>query len=261
MFMHFSCIRTIFFLFIDINCVWYFSACFSLSLSLSFSFSLSLSLSLSLSVSCSMAPKRKSTPSRNSLQSGASSSSPSTNSTPSHIWFCDEKACTDFSENFSRCGIHLERQVILSDFFNTDLPTVIYSKGWKSLCGIPVTCPSVIMQEFYFNMYGFYSSIPHFITRVRGTCIVVTLDLISEVIHVPRVVHPIYPGCDHLKTVSKDELSSLFFETPLSWGDCQNTPCLGFAKGSRILNIMINFCYPHLRDLLLTFSLTSYSPL
>ena len=35
MFMHFSCIRTIFFLFIDINCVWYFSACFSLSLSLS----------------------------------------------------------------------------------------------------------------------------------------------------------------------------------------------------------------------------------
>ena len=225
------------------------------------SLSLSFSLSLSLSVSCSMAPKRKSIPSRNSFQSGASSSSPFTNSTPSHIRFCDEKACTDFSKNFSRCRIHLEHQVILSDFFDTNLPIVIYSKVWKSLCGIPVTCPSVIMQEFYFNMYGFYSSIPHFITRVRGMRIVVTLDLIFEVLHIPRVVHPIYPGCDHLKTVSKAELLSLFFETPSSWGDCQNIPCSGFAKGPRILNIMIDFCYPYLRDLLLTFSLTSYSPL
>ena len=33
-----------------------------------------------------------------------------------------------FSKNFSRWGIHLECQVILSDFYNTDLPTVIYSR-------------------------------------------------------------------------------------------------------------------------------------
>ena len=36
MFMHFSCIHTILFFLIDINCVWYFSTCFSFSLSLSF---------------------------------------------------------------------------------------------------------------------------------------------------------------------------------------------------------------------------------
>ena len=69
-------------------------------------FYLSLSLSLSF-VSCSMAPKRKSTPSRNPLLFEVSSS----DSTPSHVRFCDEKAHTDFLENFSRWVIYSERQV------------------------------------------------------------------------------------------------------------------------------------------------------
>ena len=60
-------------------------------------------------------------------------------------------------------------------------------------------------------------------------------------LHVPRVAHLDYPGCDHLKTVSKDELSSLFRETPSSWDDHQNTPCLGFANGSRFLNMVMTF--------------------
>ena len=85
----------IFFLLIDTDLCWFFS------LSLSLSLSLCLSLSLSLSVSCSMAPKRKSTPSQNPLRSEASSSSSPIDFTPSHIWFRDEKARTDFSENFS----------------------------------------------------------------------------------------------------------------------------------------------------------------
>ena len=45
-----------------------------------------VSLSLFLLVSCSMAPKRKSTLSRNPLRSGASTSS---DPTPSHVQFCD----------------------------------------------------------------------------------------------------------------------------------------------------------------------------
>ena len=71
----------------------------------------------------------------------------------------------------------------------------------------------------------------YFVTRVRGTHIVVTLDIVSEVLHVPRVAHLDYPSCNCLRTVSKDELSSLLCETPSSWGNRQNTPCLGFAKG------------------------------
>ena len=73
------------------------------------------------------------------------------------------------------------------------------------------------MQEFdYF--------VPQFFTRVRGTCIVVTPGLISEVLHVPRVAHPDYPGCDHLKTVSKSKLMSRFYGTSFSWGGLPKTP-------------------------------------
>ena len=71
--------------------------------------------------------------------------------------------------------------------------------------------------------------------------IVVTPEIVSEILHVPRVAHPDYPGCERLRTVSKDELSSLFCETPFSWGDHQNTPCSGFAKGSRFLHMVMTF--------------------
>ena len=81
----------------------------------------------------SMAPKRKSTLARNPLCSGAfSSSDPS----PSNVQFRDDDSFKAFLENFSRRGIHLERQVVLLDFADTDLPSVIHSKGWKSLCDI-----------------------------------------------------------------------------------------------------------------------------
>ena len=69
---------------IDIDLCWYFSACLCFSLSLS-------------RLVCNMAPNRKSTPSWNPLHSGASSS----DCTPSHVQFRDEKARKDFLENFS----------------------------------------------------------------------------------------------------------------------------------------------------------------
>ena len=99
----------------------------------------------------------------------------------------------------------------------------------------------MIIQEFYSNMYGFDSSIPHFLISVRGIRIVVTPDLISDVLHILKVSHPDYPSCHHLRIVSKDELMSLFCETPSSWGDRQNTPCSSFAKGPRFLNMMMTF--------------------
>ena len=90
----------------------------------------------------SMALKRKSTPARNPLPFGASSS---TYPSPSNVWFHDDDAFKAFSENFSRQGIHLERQVILSNFADTDLPSVIHSRGWESLCDVPVTCPLMLI--------------------------------------------------------------------------------------------------------------------
>ena len=89
-----------------------------------------------------MAPKRKSTPTQNPFRSGASLSfDPS----PSTVRFRDDDAFKAFSENFSRRGIHSERQVVLSDFADTDLPSVIHSRGWESLCDVPVTCPLVLI--------------------------------------------------------------------------------------------------------------------
>ena len=89
-----------------------------------------------------MAPKRKSTPTHNPLHSGASSSP---DPTLFHIQFRGDDAFKAFSENFSKRGIHSERQVILLDFTDTDLPFVIHSRGWESLCDAPVTCPLVLI--------------------------------------------------------------------------------------------------------------------
>ena len=63
-------------------------------------------------------------------------------------------------------------------------------------------------------MHGFDFSVPFFITRVRGTRIVVTLEIVSNVLRVPRVEFLDYPGCKRLRTVSKDELKYAFCECP-----------------------------------------------
>ena len=111
----------------------------------------------------SMAPKRKSIPAQNSLRSGASLSS---DLSSSNVWFRDDDALKAFLENFSRRGIHSEHQVVLLDFADTDLPSIIHSRGWESLCDVPVTCPVVLIQEFYSNMHGIDRSVPLFFTRV-----------------------------------------------------------------------------------------------
>ena len=63
-------------------------------------------------------------------------------------------------------------------------------------------------------MHGLDSSVPSFHTRVRCTRIVVTSELVSDVLRVPRVEHPDDPGCERLRTVSKDEMISTFCERP-----------------------------------------------
>ena len=186
----------------------------------------------------SMAPKRKSTPARNPLHSGASLSF---DPTLSHIRFRDDDAFKAFLGNFSRRGIHSKRQVILSDFADTDLPIVIHSRGWESLCDVPVTCPLVLIQEFYSNMHGIDRLVPLFFIRVRGTLIPITSQLVADVLRVPRIKFPDYPSCEHLRTVSRDELMSAFCECPSVWGERLFTPCRPFAKGPRFMNMVMNF--------------------
>ena len=99
----------------------------------------------------------------------------------------------------------------------------------------------MFIQEFYSNIHGINTSVPEFVTTFRGTHIVVTSDLIFEVLHVPKVAHPNYPSCDRLRTVSRDEVISHFCETPFTWGSKLNTPCSSFAKDLRFLNTVMTF--------------------
>ena len=123
-----------------------------------------------------MAPKRKSTPARNPLHSDASTSS---DHAPLSLRFHNDDAHKALTENFSQRGIHSECRVILGHFVDTNLPTVIHSREWESLCDEPFTCPLVLIQEFYSNMYGIDHSVPHFVTQVRGISVPITLQLIA----------------------------------------------------------------------------------
>ena len=149
--------------------------------------------------------------------------------------------CSSDLENSPRRGIHSERQVLLSDFADTDLPSVIHSKGWESLCDVPVTCPFVLIQEFYSNMHGIDRSVPLFFTCVRGTRILITPQLVADVLRVPRIEFLDYPSCECLRTVSKDELMSTFCERPIAWGEHLFRPCRLFAKGTRFMNMVMTF--------------------
>ena len=163
-----------------------------------------------------MALKRKSTPARNSLHSGASSSF---DHAPLSLHFRNDDAYKAFTENFSRRGIHSECRIILGHFADTNLPIVIHSWEWKSLYDEPVTCPLVLIQEFYFNMHKINRSVPHFVTQVRGISIPVTPQLITDVLRVPWIEFLDYPSCERLRIMSKDEVISAFYERPFVWSE------------------------------------------
>ena len=68
-------------------------------------------------------------------------------------------------------------------------------------------------------MHGFDYSVPLFVTRVQGTRIVVTLDIVFDMLRVLRIAHPNYPSCEDLRTMSKDKLMSTFCKHPSNWGE------------------------------------------
>ena len=70
----------------------------------------------------------------------------------------------------------------------------------------------MFIQEFYSNMHAINTSVPRFIRVFRGTCIVITPELIFEVLRVPSVDHPDFPSHHCLSTISKDKLAPLFRE-------------------------------------------------
>ena len=60
-------------------------------------------------------------------------------------------------------------------------------------------------------------------------------------LRVSRIEFPDYSSCEHLKTVSRDELMSSFCECLTAWGECLFTLCRLFAKGLRFMNMVMTF--------------------
>ena len=69
------------------------------------------------------------------------------------------------------------------------------------------------------------------------------MELVFDVLRVPRVEHPDYPKCEHLRTMSKDEMISTFCKRSSNWGDRQFTPCKVFAEGPRFMNMGMTFVF------------------
>ena len=90
-------------------------------------------------------------------------------------------------------------------------------------------------------MHGIDRSVPLFFTHVRGMRIPITLQLVVDVLRVPRIEFPDYPSCERLRTISKDELMFAFCERPSVWGKRLFTPCRPFAKGPRFINMVMTF--------------------
>ena len=90
-------------------------------------------------------------------------------------------------------------------------------------------------------MHGIDRSVSLFFTRIRGTLIPITPQLVMDVLRVPRIEFPDYTSCERLRTVSRDELMSAFCERPTTWGERLFTPCQPFDKGLRFMNIVMTF--------------------
>ena len=99
----------------------------------------------------------------------------------------------------------------------------------------------MFIQEFYSNMHTINTSVPQFTIIFCGTRIVVTSELIFEVLCVLRVDHLDFPTHKRLSSISRDQLASLFCEKAMLWGGTLNFSTTEFAKGPRILNMVMTF--------------------
>ena len=68
-------------------------------------------------------------------------------------------------------------------------------------------------------------SIPLFFTRIQGTRIPITSQLVADVLRVPRIEFPNYPSYECLRTVSRDDLMTAFYKHPSAWDERLFTPC------------------------------------
>ena len=101
----------------------------------------------------------------------------------------------------------------------------------------------MFIQKLYSNMHAINNPVPRFTMVFWGKRIVVTPELIFEVLCVPRVDCPDYPSHHRFSSISRDEFALLICEEAMLWGGTLNFYTTKFAKGPRILNIVMTFVH------------------
>ena len=100
----------------------------------------------------------------------------------------------------------------------------------------------MFIQDFYSNIQAIDTFVPRFTALVHGTCIL-TLELISEVLHVPRLAILDYLRSLVLQSLSRDALVSHFCERPSLWGSILSMVSRDFARDPRVFNMMMKFIH------------------
>lgn len=129
--------------------------------------------------------------------------------------FISSIALEVFGSCFSFRFVLIEHKVILSNL-SPDLVAIFTSGGCESLLMGLSPPPSLLVQEFYANIYDARG----FLFRVflRSTTVRTTTDVISRTLHISRVIHFLF-FCLSADILSVDFLIwSTLFNNPLGGG-------------------------------------------
>ncbi|KAB1203413.1 hypothetical protein CJ030_MR8G000562 [Morella rubra] len=86
-----------------------------------------------------------------------------------------------------------EREVILSEFWDTIIPTQFESRGWVSFLTDVVSPYENMVKEFFVNVHDIDDKLFSFYSYLRGQKFQVTPELVARIVELPRVSHPTYP--------------------------------------------------------------------
>lgn len=150
-------------------------------------------------------------------------STPSASTSFNRTRYISAVALDVFGSRFSLRPVLFELEVIMSDLCEvimSDLSpvlTAIFStRGWKPLLVGLVYPLSLFVQKFYANIHDVSGS--SFRVFLWGRVVKITLDFISNLIHIPRVICPTFPYLT-LDSLPTDSLvHSTVFNTPLEGG-------------------------------------------
>ncbi|KAB1206839.1 hypothetical protein CJ030_MR7G008239 [Morella rubra] len=106
-----------------------------------------------------------------------------------------------------------EREVILSEFWDTIIPTQFESRGWVSFLTDVVSPYENMVKEFFVNVHDIDDKSFSFYSYLRGQKFQVTPELVARIVKLPRVSHPTYPYRKS-RSPSFDSIALLLFGFP-----------------------------------------------